>query len=395
MFEVRGLRVFFLTRHVSLIEACKMVKKERIIDYVKRCLDALKKLGVTEGTMAVAGLNPHSGEHGLFGTEEVTDVTPAVEALQKEGYPVAGPVGADSVFHLALIGKFNSVLSLYHDQGHIATKTLDFERTISVTGGMPILRPAVGHGTTLTAEAKGFQDTYYEDGSPKDYVADLAIYDGGEEVANREVRINSPLSYDGVVFHQAYFGVAAVLTITDDSGAEVFHDGVALDRTTRDKKLTYGRTTLPDGNTVFVIGAASGQTGTGIEPGQMKIEVHEGETSTPVGEAVLDTGVPATVGAYTFDFEREQQFTGMIVKKDPGIGIVWFGFVLLMVGTCMTMFFRHQRMWVRVTETDDGALVQMASPDRQDSGFTRFFTDMTVRVSSDMTRADERTRAND
>ena len=253
----------------------------------------------------------------------------------------------------------------------------------------------VGHGTALVAEARSFQDTYYEDGSPKDYVADLAIYDGGEEVANREVRINSPLSYDGVVFHQAYFGVAAVLTITDDSGAEVFHDGVALDRTTRDKKLTYGRTTLPDGNTVFVIGAASGQTGTGIEPGQMKIEVHEGETSTPVGEAVLDTGVPATVGAYTFDFEREQQFTGMIVKKDPGIGIVWFGFVLLMVGTCMTMFFRHQRMWVRVTETDDGALVQMASPDRQDSGFTRFFTDMTVRVSSDMTRADERTRAND
>ena len=86
----------------------------------------------------------------------------------------------------------------------------------------------VGHGTALVAEAKSFQDTYYEDGSPKDYVADLAIYDGGEEVANREVRINSPLSYDGVVFHQAYFGVAAVLTITDDSGAEVFHDGVAL-----------------------------------------------------------------------------------------------------------------------------------------------------------------------
>ena len=78
----------------------------------------------------------------------------------------------------------------------------------------------VGHGTALVAEARSFQDTYYEDGSPKDYVADLAIYDGGEEVANREVRINSPLSYDGVVFHQAYFGVAAVLTITDDSGAE-------------------------------------------------------------------------------------------------------------------------------------------------------------------------------
>jgi len=124
-------------------------------DYAKRCLDALKKLGVTEGTMAVAGLNPHSGEHGLFGTEEVTDVTPAVEALQKEGYPVAGPVGADSVFHLALTGKFNSVLSLYHDQGHIATKTLDFERTISVTGGMPILRTSVDHGTAMDIAGTG------------------------------------------------------------------------------------------------------------------------------------------------------------------------------------------------------------------------------------------------
>ena len=131
MFEVRGMRVFFLTRHVSLADACKLVTKERIIDYVKRCFDVLKKLGVTDGTMAIAGLNPHSGEHGLFGYEEVNEVTPAVEELKKQGYNVAGPIGADSVFHQALIGRYNSVLSLYHDQGHIATKTLDFERTIS------------------------------------------------------------------------------------------------------------------------------------------------------------------------------------------------------------------------------------------------------------------------
>lgn len=221
------------------------------------------------------------------------------------------------------------------------------------------------------------------------------VYDDGRQVAGRQVRVNSPLSYDGVMFHQAYFGVAAVLSITDSSGTEVFHDGVALERTTRDKKLTYGRTTLPDGNTLFVVGSASGQTATGIEPGQVGIEIYEGDTSNPIDRATLDTGVPTTLGDYTFTFEREQQFTGMIVKKDPGTGIVWFGFLLLFVGTCMTMLARHRRMWVRVTRTDDGTLVQMASPDRQDSGFTRFFTDMAVRVSSDMSAAAGEARGGD
>ncbi len=155
MFEVHGMRVFFLTRHVSLRQACDLVTKDRIKDYVKRCKEVLLKLGVTEGTMAVAGLNPHSGEHGLFGNEEVDHVTPAVLELQAEGYDVAGPIGADSVFHLALKGRFNSVLSLYHDQGHIATKTLDFERTIAITGGMPILRTSVDHGTAMDIAGKG------------------------------------------------------------------------------------------------------------------------------------------------------------------------------------------------------------------------------------------------
>lgn len=155
MFETNGLRVFFLTRHVSLRKMLDMITKERIIDYVKRCLDALKQLGVTGGTMAVAGLNPHCGEHGLFGDEEVNIIIPAIEELQAEGYPVTGPIGADSVFHQAAQGRYNSVLSLYHDQGHIATKTLDFDRTIAVTNGMPILRTSVDHGTAFDIAGTG------------------------------------------------------------------------------------------------------------------------------------------------------------------------------------------------------------------------------------------------
>ncbi len=155
MFEVRSLRVFFLTRHVSLRKACEMVSRGRIVDYVRRSLAMLSSLGVTAGTMAIAGLNPHSGEHGLFGNEEVDEVAPAVEDLRREGFDVEGPVSADSVFHLALRGRYNSVLSLYHDQGHIATKTFDFERTIAVTGGMPVLRTSVDHGTAMDIAGRG------------------------------------------------------------------------------------------------------------------------------------------------------------------------------------------------------------------------------------------------
>ena len=155
MFETNGLRVFFLTRHKSLRDMLDDIKKDRIIDYVERCTDALRRLGVKEGTMAVAGLNPHSGEHGLFGWEEVKEIAPAVEELKERGFNVAGPVPADSVFHQAAHGRFNSVLSLYHDQGHIATKTLDFDRTISITNGMPILRTSVDHGTAFDIAGKG------------------------------------------------------------------------------------------------------------------------------------------------------------------------------------------------------------------------------------------------
>lgn len=149
MFETRGLRVFFLTRHLSLLQAVRAITFDKITDYVIRCTEALDRIGAPPGKIAVAGLNPHSGEHGLFGTEEVEIIAPAVDALKNRGYSVEGPVSADSVFHQAYMGKYRAVLSLYHDQGHIATKTLDFERTIAVTHSMPYLRTSVDHGTAF------------------------------------------------------------------------------------------------------------------------------------------------------------------------------------------------------------------------------------------------------
>lgn len=155
MFQVYNMRVFFLTRHVSLRQACDLVTRERLVDYIGRCAAALKMLGLENRSLAVAGLNPHNGEHGLFGDEEGRAVEPAIQICRAKGINVLGPVPADSVFSQALKGKYDAVLSLYHDQGHIATKTVDFEKTISLTIGMPFLRTSVDHGTAFDIAGKG------------------------------------------------------------------------------------------------------------------------------------------------------------------------------------------------------------------------------------------------
>ena len=155
MFQVYGLRVFFLSRHVSLKGACDMVTEERLFDYIQRCMKALERLGISNAKMAVAGLNPHSGEHGLFGDEEVREMEPAIKRANELGLNVIGPVPADSVFYFGLKGSYDAVLSLYHDQGHIATKMVDFERTISITNNLPFLRTSVDHGTAFDIAGTG------------------------------------------------------------------------------------------------------------------------------------------------------------------------------------------------------------------------------------------------
>lgn len=155
MFQVMNMRVFFLSRHLSLRDACDAVKKEKVSEYIERCIEALIMIGIKKPLLAVAGLNPHNGEHGLFGNEEDTEITPAVNECKEGGLNVTGPVPGDSVFAFALKGKYDAVLSMYHDQGHIATKTVDFERTISLTLGMPFLRTSVDHGTAFDIAGKG------------------------------------------------------------------------------------------------------------------------------------------------------------------------------------------------------------------------------------------------
>ena len=155
LFEVKGLRIFFLTRHLSLAEAIRHITAERTLDALRRSSAALRTLGVASPSLAVAALNPHGGEHGLFGDEEERELTPAVAAAREEGIDAHGPLPADSVFWHAARGRFDAVLSLYHDQGHVAAKMYDFERTVSITCGLPFLRTSVDHGTAFDIAGTG------------------------------------------------------------------------------------------------------------------------------------------------------------------------------------------------------------------------------------------------
>jgi 4-phospho-D-threonate 3-dehydrogenase / 4-phospho-D-erythronate 3-dehydrogenase len=154
----RHLRVFFATRHVSLRKALDQITRDRLVDSIRRAHQALEVFGVANPCLAVAALNPHGGENGAFGDEEITEIAPAVEATAAEGYQVLGPIPADSVFHQGLAGKYDGILALYHDQGHIPAKTFDFDGTISVTVGLPILRTSVDHGTAFDIAGKGIAD---------------------------------------------------------------------------------------------------------------------------------------------------------------------------------------------------------------------------------------------
>ena len=158
LFVAQTLRVFFLTRHISFRQIPDAITTEGILEYLPLCDLYLRQLGIESPTMAVAALNPHGGEQGLFGTEEMEVIAPAVEAATARGWRVAGPVPADSVFNQCLEGKYDGVLSLYHDQGHIAAKTLDFHGTVSLTMGLKFLRTSVDHGTAFDIAGQGIAD---------------------------------------------------------------------------------------------------------------------------------------------------------------------------------------------------------------------------------------------
>lgn len=154
-----SLRVVHLTTHHSLKQACDLVTRERVLARLKLTHDSFRGWGIEHPRIAVAALNPHAGEGGLFGSEEIEQIGPAVQEARKLAIDARGPFPADSVFNRALGGEFDVVLAMYHDQGHIPVKVYGFEQSVSVALGLPMVRTSVDHGTAFDIAGKGVADS--------------------------------------------------------------------------------------------------------------------------------------------------------------------------------------------------------------------------------------------
>lgn len=240
----------------------------------------------------------------------------------------------------------------------------------------------VGAGTGLSVHAAGFSDSYYESGAPSDYASELVLYQNGLEVARKTVRVNDPLEYGGTAFYQSFFGPAAVMKVTDASGANVYQGGVPLLWSSDDDKRRVGQLQLSNqGLIVYVVGAASGRVDPVIRPGQMQVEVYRVGQTRPFNIQVLTQGEPMAVGDLNYTFEREQQYTGLIVARDPGQMLVWLGSLALILGVFLVFLFPNRRIWAAVrARPEGGAEVSLGATARHDAAFAPEFTKLVKQV---------------
>jgi 4-hydroxythreonine-4-phosphate dehydrogenase len=149
------MRIVHISSHCSLLEALRLVERERIATSIRVGHDALTRLGLPRRRIAVAGLNPHAGEAGLFGDEELREIQPAIEQCRCEGVECSGPYAPDTVFRRMWSGAFDLVVAMYHDQGHIPLKLVAMDEGVNVTLGLPIVRTSVDHGTAYDIAGRG------------------------------------------------------------------------------------------------------------------------------------------------------------------------------------------------------------------------------------------------
>lgn len=154
MLAVDGLKAIHVTLHMALKDAIASLTTERIVEVMCIGNTALQQMGIKKPRLGIPGLNPHAGENGLFGNEEKEIIIPAIEKARSLGIECNGPISPDVVFLRHRDGEFDAVITLYHDQAHIAFKLLGFERGVNITLGLPIIRTSVDHGTAFDRAAK-------------------------------------------------------------------------------------------------------------------------------------------------------------------------------------------------------------------------------------------------
>ncbi len=248
--------------------------------------------------------------------------------------------------------------------------------TVSVSG-KPV---AIGQGTDITVSATVFEAKSDENGRPTDYYSYLIVRDGDHVVAEQEVRVNDPLTYDKWSFHQNTYGMSVEVTVTTRTGEELYSGAVPQNWTTSDGSMVVGQFRLEDrGLTIDVYSAASGRTSGMLAAGQVAFGVYrDGGTPADVQEAIVDQGSTGTIGDLIFAFDRESQYTGIQVRTDPGEPLMWIGSIMLVVGMTVTFTCRHRRYWMKA---EDGRFL-IASADKEDTSFRTNFDNLVTQAEA-------------
>jgi cytochrome c biogenesis protein len=306
---------------------------------------------------------------------------PSALYADRFGWGGLGTVAAHVSF-LVILGAF--VLS--------AHAGIDDAVTVPV-GGDPV---DVGHGTGLRVSASSFAARYDDAGRPLDYVSSLRVEDAEGGIAEQEVRVNQPLRHGGVRFHQATFGIAADVRVTGPGG-EVLHAGaVPLLWTSQDGTAAVGSVALLAlGVDIEVFAPASGVTGGDLAAGQAAFRVVRSADAAVTAAVTAEQGEPVALGDLTAVFEREREYTGIAVRRDPGAPLMWIGSALLIGGSTVTFACRHRRVWIRVEE--DARRVRLGSSDERDAPAERWFADLAHDLEAALDRAatDEEGRLRD
>jgi cytochrome c biogenesis protein len=222
----------------------------------------------------------------------------------------------------------------------------------------------------LEVRLDAFRDEYYAStGAPSDYASDLVLFRDGTQVASQTIRVNDPLRYDGITFYQSFYGPAVVLNVRDENDAVALTEGIPLAWRTTEANRAVGRFSIPQANLVAWVVGTGGSADPLIKPGQVRVELYRADgDGAAVAAQTITQGTPTTISGLTFTFERERQFTGLSVARDPGVPLVWLGCFLLFAGFVVVFMFPHRRVWIRIVpRAGRGSTVSLATVGRRDT----------------------------
>ncbi len=221
----------------------------------------------------------------------------------------------------------------------------------------------VGATPGVTLQLLDFTDKYdTTTGAPIDYASTVVLYKDGQEVDRHVVRVNDPLRYDGVTYYQAFFGASATLTVTDATGKVVLKSGGVPLAFRDENDAAFGTVVIPGTSYTAEVTATTGGSDPEVKPGQLGVGIYTPGATQFSDKKVIDQGTPTKIGDLTFTFEREAQFAGLNVARDPGVPLVWIGSALLFFGFLIRFTVPHKRVWGRiVARGTTGAVVSMAT----------------------------------